>query len=148
MRAHDARTANATPFLTRDCPSWLAGPAHGSRSSPSLGRRIVASCRILRTRAGLASAKIPETRGTETMRRIVRDYQIKTVLALAHPPEHRLAVQERDLARELGIRWVHVPIVDHRGTKDRVAEEAISDLLDQAAAVVADPANYPIFFHC
>jgi hypothetical protein len=82
------------------------------------------------------------------MRRIVRDYQIKSVLALAHPPEHRLSVQERELARELGLRWVHVPIVDHRGTGDRAAEEAISDLLDQAASVVADPANYPLFFHC
>jgi len=29
-----------------------------------------------------------------------------------------------------------------------VAEEAISDLLDQAAAVLADPENYPLFFHC
>ncbi len=82
------------------------------------------------------------------MRRIVRDYKIKTVLALAHPPEHRLSVQERALARELGLRWVHIPIVDHRGTGDRAAEEAISDLLDRAAGVVADPANHPIFFHC
>jgi hypothetical protein len=82
------------------------------------------------------------------MRRIVRDYKIQTVLALAHPPEHRLSLQERALARELGLRWVHIPIVDHRGTGDRVAEEAISDLLDQAASVVADPATYPIFFHC
>ncbi len=67
---------------------------------------------------------------------------------MAHPPEHRLSVHERDLARELGVRWIHIPIVDQRGTKDRAAEDAISDLLDQAAAVLADPANYPIFFHC
>jgi hypothetical protein len=82
------------------------------------------------------------------MRRIVRDYKIRTVLALAHPPEHRLSVQERELARVLGVRWVHIPIVDHRGTGDRAAEEAISDLLEQAAGVLADPANYPLFFHC
>src|SRR5262249_10821331 len=82
------------------------------------------------------------------MRRIVRNHGIKTVLALAHPPEHRLAIAERDLARELGLRWIHIPIVDHRRTKDQAAEEAISDLLEAAAAVVADPANHPIFFHC
>jgi hypothetical protein len=82
------------------------------------------------------------------MRRIVHDYKIRTVLALAHPPEHRLAVQERDLARELGVRWVHIPIVDLRGTGDREAEEAISDLLDEAATILADSSNYPIFFHC
>ena len=36
----------------------------------------------------------------------------------------------------------------NRGTNDRAAEDAISDLLDQAAAVLADPENYPVFFHC
>jgi protein-tyrosine phosphatase len=82
------------------------------------------------------------------MRRIVRDYKIKTVLALAHPPEHHLSFRERTLAGELGVHWVHIPIVDQRGTNDRAAEEAISDLLDQSAAILADPANYPIFFHC
>jgi hypothetical protein len=46
------------------------------------------------------------------------------------------------------VRWIHIPIVDYRGTGDQAAEEAISDLLDQAAAVLADPQNYPIFFHC
>jgi hypothetical protein len=82
------------------------------------------------------------------MRRIVRDYRIKTVLALAHPPEHPLAIREWKLSRELGFRWIHIPIVDHRRTKDRAAEEAISDLLEQAAAVLADDANDPTFFHC
>jgi protein-tyrosine phosphatase len=82
------------------------------------------------------------------MRRIIQDYKIKTILALAHPPEHSLSVQERDLARELGVRWVHIPIVDQRTTDDREAENAISDLLEEAAAVVADPDSYPIFFHC
>jgi protein-tyrosine phosphatase len=82
------------------------------------------------------------------MRRLVRDYKIRTVLALAHPSEHYLSVREHDLARELGFRWIHIPIVDQRGTKDHVAEEAISDLLDQAAAVLADPANDPVYFHC
>jgi protein tyrosine/serine phosphatase len=82
------------------------------------------------------------------MRRIVNNYKIKTVLALAHPADHYLSVQERQLTTELGVKWIHIPIVDYRGTNDQAAEDAISDLLDQAAAVLADPANYPIFFHC
>jgi hypothetical protein len=79
------------------------------------------------------------------MRRIVHRYGIKTVLALAHPDDHPLSVEERSLARELGFRWVHVPIVDERGTKDY---HVINQKLDEAAAVLADPANYPIYFHC
>jgi hypothetical protein len=82
------------------------------------------------------------------MRRIVNNYKIKTILALAHPPDHYLSSQERHLTTELGVKWIHIPIVDNRGTHDRAAEDAISDLLDQAAAVLADPANYPLFFHC
>ncbi len=82
------------------------------------------------------------------MRAIVRDHKIKTVLALAHPADHYLSVQERKLAAELGVRWLHIPIVDNRGTQDRAAEDSISDLLEQAAAILADPGNYPIFFHC
>jgi hypothetical protein len=79
------------------------------------------------------------------MRRVVRDYHIKTIVALAHPPEHALPQQEQALARELGVRWVHVPIVDLRGLNDR---EAISDQLEVAAALVADPKNQPVYFHC
>lgn len=79
------------------------------------------------------------------MRRIVRDYHIKTVVALAHPPEHTLPIQEKALADELGVRWLHVPIVDLRGLNDR---RAISDQLELAAAAVADPKNQPVYFHC
>jgi hypothetical protein len=79
------------------------------------------------------------------MRQIVQRHKIKTVLALAHPSDHPLAVEERALAKELGFRWVHIPIVDERGTKDY---RVINDKLEQAAAVLADPNNYPIYFHC
>jgi Tyrosine phosphatase family len=79
------------------------------------------------------------------MRRIVRDYHIKTIIALAHPPEHALPQQEQTLAKELGVKWVHVPIVDLRGLNDRAA---ISDQLEAAAAVIADPKNQPAYFHC
>jgi hypothetical protein len=79
------------------------------------------------------------------MRRVVSRYKIKTVLALAHPPDHPLAVREKAMARELGYRWVHIPIVDQRvdGVMQRVVDQ-----LDRAAAVLADPANQPVYFHC
>ncbi|QEH35815.1 Tyrosine phosphatase family protein [Aquisphaera giovannonii] len=79
------------------------------------------------------------------MRRIVRDYKIKTVLALAHPDDHPLSRGEEALSRELGFRWIHIPIVDQRNEEN---PKTISDLLDEAAAVLADPNNYPIYFHC
>ncbi len=79
------------------------------------------------------------------MRRIVHRYQIKTVLALAHPPDHPLAIREKAMAEELGYRWIHLPIVDERSFGDY---RAISDRLEQAADILADPKNYPIYFHC
>lgn len=79
------------------------------------------------------------------MRRIVRNYKIRTVVALAHPPDHPLAKREKALADELGYRWVHIPIVDDRTTTDG---KHLSALLEQAAAVIADPNNQPVYFHC
>ena len=79
------------------------------------------------------------------MRRIVSQYKIRTILALAHPDDHPLSVSERALAEELGIRWIHIPIVDQRSAAN---PKTLGDLLDEAAAVLADPKNYPIFFHC
>lgn len=79
------------------------------------------------------------------MRRIVRDYRIKTVVALAHPADHPLPVAEKALADELGVRWIHVPIVDLRGVDHA---RSISDQLEVAAAIIADPKNQPVYFHC
>ena len=79
------------------------------------------------------------------MRRLVRDYKIRTVVALAHPPNHPLVRSEQALAKEMGFRWVHIPIVDERGTGDY---RVINRKLAEAAAVVADPANQPVYFHC
>jgi hypothetical protein len=79
------------------------------------------------------------------MRRIAREYKIRTILALAHPDDHPLSISERALAQELGIRWVHIPIVDQRSAEN---PKTLAELLDDAAAVLADPSNYPIFFHC
>ena len=79
------------------------------------------------------------------MRRLVRDYKIKTVVALAHPDSHPLSIREKALAKELGFRWVHIPIVDERGQKDY---RAINEKLENAAAELANPDNYPLYFHC
>jgi protein tyrosine phosphatase (PTP) superfamily phosphohydrolase (DUF442 family) len=79
------------------------------------------------------------------MRRIVSECKIRTILALAHPDDHPLSTSERALAEELGIRWIHIPIIDQRSAAN---PKTLSDLLDDAADVLADPKNYPIFFHC
>src|SRR5215217_334299 len=52
------------------------------------------------------------------MKRVVQQYKIKTVLALAHPPDHPLAIREKAMAEELGYRWIHIPIVDERSLGD------------------------------
>lgn len=79
------------------------------------------------------------------MRRVVREERIKTVIALAHPPEHPLAIAEKALTSELGVAWLHIPIVDERQTGD---PSAIFDPIERAAAAIADPANQPVYFHC
>ena len=79
------------------------------------------------------------------MRRLVRQYHIKTIMALAHPPDHPLAIREKALAKELGVHWIHIPIVDERGTKDY---RIINAHLEEAGAVLADPNNHPVYFHC
>jgi hypothetical protein len=79
------------------------------------------------------------------MRWVVSRYKIKTVVALAHPPTHPLAIREKAMADELGYRWVHIPIVDDRINGVRLR---VTDQLDRAAAVLADPRNQPVYFHC
>lgn len=79
------------------------------------------------------------------MRRLVKDYGLKTIVALAHPPDHPLAVRERAMAAELGVRWRHIPIVDDRTTVDG---ETLFDRLEEAADALADPTGGPTYFHC
>jgi hypothetical protein len=82
---------------------------------------------------------------TWPMRRLVRDYKIKTIVALAHPPDDPMCIREQALAREMGCRWVHIPIADDR---TNAQGPRVNDRLEQAARTLADPANYPLYFHC
>jgi protein tyrosine/serine phosphatase len=82
---------------------------------------------------------------TWPMTQIVRDHHIKTIVALAHPPTHPLVAKEKKLAEELGCRWLHIPIIDDRADTDN---EFLFDQIEEAAAVIADEANQPVFFHC
>jgi hypothetical protein len=79
------------------------------------------------------------------MTRIIHDDHIKTIVALAHPADHVLAIREKELADAQGVRWVHIPIVDERGTGD---PNSIFDPIERAAAVIADPSCQPVYFHC
>ncbi len=79
------------------------------------------------------------------MRRIIHDEHIKTIVALAHPPTHPLVAEEKALSRELGCTWVHVPIVDDRADTDG---SFLFDRIEEAAAIIADPKNQPVYFHC
>lgn len=79
------------------------------------------------------------------MRRIINGYHVKTIVALAHSPDHPLVHAEKALASELGVKWIHIPIVDQRtGT----SPNAINDQLDKAVEALSNPANQPVYFHC
>lgn len=82
---------------------------------------------------------------TWPMRRIVRDHHIKTVVALAHKPTDPLSLREKSLMKEMGVRWVHIPIVDDRTMANG---EDLSDRLERAAAELAKSENQPVYFHC
>jgi protein tyrosine/serine phosphatase len=79
------------------------------------------------------------------MKRIIANEHIKTIVALAHTPDNPLSVREKALCAEKGVRWVHIPIVEDRTTK---LADNISDQLEKAAGIIADPANQPVYFHC
>ncbi len=79
------------------------------------------------------------------MRRIIRDHDIKTIVALAHPPGDPLSRQEKALAKEMGCRWVHIPIVDNRSDAD---QNDLASRLERAAAELAKSENQPVYFHC
>jgi protein tyrosine/serine phosphatase len=80
------------------------------------------------------------------MKYILDHYHIKTIVALAHSPEETLPRQEQALAEGLGVRWVHIPI--YYDSHDPLDSPEVGDRLERAAAIIADPANQPVFFHC
>lgn len=79
------------------------------------------------------------------LRRIINNYKIKTVIALAHPDSHPLVKMEKGICEEKGVNWVHLPIHDVRGDDTR---KFVSDQLEAAAKIIGDPAAQPVFFHC
>lgn len=79
------------------------------------------------------------------LRRVIRERQIRTIVALAHPPDSPLVESEKRIAEEMGVRFVHLPIHDVRGDHNRTF---VSDQLEKAAQIIGDPANQPVFFHC
>ena len=83
---------------------------------------------------------------TWPMKRLIRNHKIKTVVALAHPPESPWVAEERALGEEMGFRFVHVPIVDDRTAED--GTNMLFDQLEEAADTIAAPENQPVFFHC
>jgi protein tyrosine/serine phosphatase len=80
------------------------------------------------------------------MRQIIRQYHIKTIVALAHPAESPKAIEEHALATGLGVRWLHIPIVEESTSPGE--HKTVADALERAASAIADPANQPVYFHC
>ncbi len=80
------------------------------------------------------------------MRRIVRDHKIQTVVALAHRPQSPMVAEEKALADELGVRFVHIPITEYPSADGERA--GVGESLERAADALADPAHGPVYFHC
>lgn len=79
------------------------------------------------------------------MRRLISRYHFKSIIALAHPADHPLSLREKAIAEEMGVRWIHIPIVDQRGTGKVTG---IFEPIETAANAIADSANQPVYFHC
>lgn len=74
-------------------------------------------------------------------RRMIREHGIRTILVLTNnEPGSPDQVQEESIAREAGVRLIRVGMPGN-GCAD-------FDLLDQAAAVLADSSLYPLLVHC
>jgi tyrosine-protein phosphatase SIW14 len=73
--------------------------------------------------------------------RIIRDYKIKTILVLLNDePDSLLQQKEVAVAQREGVRLIRIPMPG-----DGIAD---FDALDQAAGIIADPANQPLLVHC
>jgi hypothetical protein len=74
------------------------------------------------------------------LRRLVAREKIRTLVTLTainrHDPKY---VGQKRVVDELGLRWVIVPM---RGSTSTL------ELLAEAADLLAEPGNHPVFFHC
>jgi hypothetical protein len=68
--------------------------------------------------------------------RVIHRHGVRTVLCLTEPEP-----REREVAESHGARWYCVRLAES-------GSQALFDDLEAAAAVVASPANRPVFFHC
>lgn len=91
----------------------------------------------------------------EGFREAVRRYRIKTVVNLQEEARDPLiperwqtapSVAESEVCRQLGVRYVALDggILDHPGQEAGSRPRAIDDFL----AIMDDPANHPVLFHC
>jgi protein-S-isoprenylcysteine O-methyltransferase Ste14 len=74
------------------------------------------------------------------LRRILQDYHIRTVLNVACNPPEPEAAGEGTVVRQCGVRWLKI-LMPGTGL-------GTIDQLDEAADILADPQNRPIFIHC
>ena len=74
-------------------------------------------------------------------RRILREHGVRTVVTLLdEEAEDRLERVEREMMAELGLKRLRFPMPgDGQGE---------FDVLEGAAAAIADPQNQPVFLHC
>ena len=76
----------------------------------------------------------------------LHDHKIKSVVALAHPADDYLVVRERTLAEELGISWIHLPIVDLRGRGPHPRRRAPTGSSRRRPS--SPIPSQPVYFHC
>ncbi len=78
--------------------------------------------------------------GPGPLRRIIAREKIRTIVTLtainADDPKY---VAQAEVVRDAGVAWRFVRMRGSRGTPEQMAE---------AADLIADPANQPVFFHC
>ena len=74
------------------------------------------------------------------LEQLLQRYRIKTLLNVACNPGEREAAGEGKVVRELGVAW-HKILMPGTGL-------GTFDQLDEAADVLAEPSNWPVFIHC
>jgi protein tyrosine phosphatase (PTP) superfamily phosphohydrolase (DUF442 family) len=74
------------------------------------------------------------------LRRVIEREKIRTIVTLTaiNRDDPKYVDQER-VVRQTGVRWIIVPMRGSRAALEQMA---------QAADLLADPQNQPVFFHC